>query len=231
MPDKEEVHSGHRKRVWEKFSEKGLSVFNEHEIMEIILYSCLPRVNTNETAHLLINKFGSIKNCLKSPVSELKKIKGIGESAAVYLNFLGQLTDLLSNEQAESVKLGCSAEIIDYCIKHYKNYNRECAAYFLLDANYNVIFTSEAECANSAECGFNFPEIVNNALNRKSPFVLLAHNHLSGCSVASSADIAVTRSLADVLRKLNVRILDHIIVSGDNAYSMRAFGGFTDIWR
>ncbi len=231
MPDKEELHSGHRKRVWEKFSEKGLSVFNEHEIMEMILFSCLPRVNTNETAHLLINKFGSITNCLKSPASELKKIKGIGDSAAIYLNFLGQLTERLNNEEAVNVKLGCSAEIIDYCVKHYKNYDRECATYFLLDALYNVVFTGETEYANSAECGFSFPEIVNNALSRKLPYILLAHNHLSGCPVASSADIAVTRSLADVVCKLNIRILDHIIVSGDSAYSMRAFGGYNDIWR
>lgn len=82
----ENLHKGHRKRVKEKFHKSGLSVFEEHEVLELILFYAVPQRDTNELAHKLIRKFGSVRNVLEAPYELLMQEDGIGESIALFLN-------------------------------------------------------------------------------------------------------------------------------------------------
>lgn len=89
MSEKSDLHAGHRERMWRKFCEHGISAFNEHEMLEVLLFMMIPQVNTNEIAHEIIKESGSLKNALLAPVSELCKIKGIGEKTAIQISFVG----------------------------------------------------------------------------------------------------------------------------------------------
>ncbi len=87
MADKEEknLHAGHRQRILCRFVDDEFQCFAEHEIIEMYLFGVIPRANTNEIAHSLINKFGSAVGVLKAPYEELIKVSGIGSSAAKYI--------------------------------------------------------------------------------------------------------------------------------------------------
>ena len=78
IENKSLIHAGHRKRMREKFARNGGAGFQKHEILEMVLYSSIPRGNTNEIAHALINKFGSFSGVLNAPYEELLKVKGVG---------------------------------------------------------------------------------------------------------------------------------------------------------
>ena len=69
----------------ERFSGRGFDGYHTHEVLEQLLFEAIPRVNTNETAHLLLNEFGSLENVLRASVDDLKKVQGIGEVAAEYI--------------------------------------------------------------------------------------------------------------------------------------------------
>lgn len=87
MPKKGETsrHEGHRSRMRERFSRDGFDNYRPHEVIEQILFECLPRVNTNEIGHDLIDRFGSVMGVLDATVDELCKVEGIGRKSAEYI--------------------------------------------------------------------------------------------------------------------------------------------------
>ena len=90
MADKP-LHSGHRDRMRTRFRiANSIDGFEEHEVLEMLLYNIIPRVNTNETAHRLLSRFGNIRSVLSADVTELCKVEGVGVKCAeqLALNFL-----------------------------------------------------------------------------------------------------------------------------------------------
>ena len=82
------LHDGHRARKKEQFRQHGLDSFADHEVLELALYYAIPRRDTNEIAHRLLQKFGSLQNVLAAPAEELAKVEGVGDGAALYLTLL-----------------------------------------------------------------------------------------------------------------------------------------------
>ena len=85
------LHDGHRARKKEQFRRQGLDGFADHEVLELLLYYAIPRKDTNELAHRLLQKFGSLQNVFSAPLEELAKVDGVGESAALFLTLLPQV--------------------------------------------------------------------------------------------------------------------------------------------
>ena len=85
------VHAGHRKRLRDRAIAEGLEAFNPHQIIELLLFYSIPRQDTSDTAHLLINQFGSVRGVLTAEASELTKVPGVGKKTAQWLNDLGTL--------------------------------------------------------------------------------------------------------------------------------------------
>ena len=85
MAGEKSIHSGHRQRMRERFSGRGFLGYQPHEVLEQFLYDVIPRGDTNETAHLLLQKFGSLDGVFTAPREELLTVKGIGEKSADYI--------------------------------------------------------------------------------------------------------------------------------------------------
>ena len=82
------LHDGHRQRMKERFARHGLDSFAEHEVLELLLYYAIPRRDTNELAHTLLDRFGSLERVLLAPREELMKVPGVGEGAALLLTLV-----------------------------------------------------------------------------------------------------------------------------------------------
>lgn len=91
------LHLGHRRRMRERFisSSRQLGSFSDHEVVEVLLFNCSRRGNTNETAHELINRFGSISGVLAADSGELMGVRGVGSQTASFLSICGALKDYL----------------------------------------------------------------------------------------------------------------------------------------
>ena len=85
------IHDGHREKMRQRFLKSGLDSFADHEALELLLYYAIPRRDTNPIAHALMERYGSLSAVLTAPVEDLKKVEGIGESAAVLLKLAPQL--------------------------------------------------------------------------------------------------------------------------------------------
>ena len=103
------IHDGHRERLKKRFLKQGLDSFEEHEALELLLFFALPRKDVNPLAHELLERFGSLKNIFDADPSDLARIKGIGESAAVLIKLQSELarkywlSDLESNAKISSI--------------------------------------------------------------------------------------------------------------------------------
>ena len=101
MADKKKaggVHAGHRARVRQKFLAAGLDAFQDHEVLEFLLFYVVPRRDVNEMAHLLLDRFGSLPGVLDAPAEELCTIPGVGPSTAHFLNLVPEVMVQLSRQ-------------------------------------------------------------------------------------------------------------------------------------
>lgn len=85
MESSSQIHSNHRKRMRERVKSDGVTALADHELLEMFLFDVIPRRNTNPTAHLLFERFGSLDKVLSASVEELLEVEGIGEVTARYI--------------------------------------------------------------------------------------------------------------------------------------------------
>ena len=100
MADKN-VHGGHRKRLRDRAMSEGLEAFNPHQVLELLLFYAIPRQDTSEIAHLLIDRFGSVHDVLNAPAAELMQVPGVGKKTADWLVDLGMLVHTYGELRAE----------------------------------------------------------------------------------------------------------------------------------
>ena len=98
----EQLHDGHRQRMKNRFFVGGLTSFEQHEIIEMLLFFGIARKDTNPLAHRLINTFGSLNGVLNAPREELLRVEGVTDHVATLLSFSGALAKEYFRRQAGS---------------------------------------------------------------------------------------------------------------------------------
>lgn len=225
------IHAGHRRRMLEKFSAYGISVFSLHEKLEVLLYLMIPRKNTNHIAHRLLNKFGTLKSLLSAPLDELQRVEGIGKSAALQLRFFGAVTNYIS-EKRVSVKeiLSTTDKVKEYCINYFKNKSSEVFTLLLLDEKYALLHAHDLTGNMSSPDEAVYREIVGLIMEYDSRKIVIAHNCPAGTANPSERDLRHTREVGEILKVIDVGLVDHIIFSRGSAISLRSYGILSGIW-
>lgn len=172
------THDGHRKRMRERFRISGLEGFSEHEVLELILFYGRARGNVNDTAHALMDVFGSLPRVLEASPEQLMMIDGIGEESATLLSLILPLFRRYSDEvnQVRS-KLESRQVTLDYCRTMMAGYRREQFYVICLTADGSIICNRKVtEGTLSAVTAY--PRLVlEAALNSNAHSVVLCHNH------------------------------------------------------
>ena len=225
------LHAGHRSRMWDRYLEHGITDFKEHELLEVLLYILIPRVNTNEIAHKLINEFGSLKNVLLTHIDKLMKIDGIGKTSAMYLKFIGDIFNYISDtKEIPTKRLTSSKLLTEFCIEHFKNKPNEVLSLILMDDMYALLNVYDITSDDPNRILVDYREIFIEVLRSDCRKVVLAHNHITGTADPSDNDIMTTREIGKLLSIFKVDLVDHIIVRNDTAVSMRSYGILNDLW-
>lgn len=216
--------------MMQKYLRNGLIAFEEHELLEMILYTLLPRINTNTISHELLNRFRELKYVFGASIGELEAITGIGRKTATELRFLGDIINYVNHKRGSKITFDASTSIMDFCIEYFMNTSYECLAFFLLDDKGTLIFNNEKKPERPNEVKFDIKLILKKAITLDADAVILSHNHPGSAAMASNSDVTATRKLNMLLKTIDVKLIDHIIVSGKNGFSLRKSGGVTDIW-
>lgn len=216
------VHENHRVRVKNRFKQYGLDAFEEHQALELLLFYCVPRRDTNVIAHRLIERFHSFSQVLDAPIKELEKVEGVGHSVALYLKLLRDTFRYYQNNHnnQEDVILNDLKSCQKHMVACFDGLNVEAVYMLGLDAKCKVLCCREIGRGSVNATQISVRKIVDMALTENVTSVVLAHNHPSGLGIPSYEDIETTYQIAKALHAIDVILLDHIIVCESDYVSM-----------
>lgn len=220
---KEELspHSGHRKRMRDRFLRDGMDSLQDHEVLELLLFYAIARQDTNELAHRLINRFGSLSGVFDAPVEELKRVEGIGGTTAVFIKTYPEVFRRYTMDKKKKVRRLYSYEdVADYAKSYLIGRRREGILVVLLNANSQILFSDIVYEGSVNAAEIYFRDLIRLASSYDAVGVILAHNHPSGDCLPSREDIITTRMAAEALGKIDVTLVDRVIVAGDDCVSM-----------
>lgn len=219
------THDGHRERLKRRFLEHGLDNFNDLNAIELLLFYAIPRQDTNELAHRLLDRFGSLAGVLEATPEELLQVKGIGENALTLLKLIPQMDRRYQmSKNADQKRIRSSEDAGKVLVPRFR-YAREEVVYLLsLDSRNLLIACDEMGRGTLGEASISVRSIVETALKRNAAAVILSHNHVDGFAIPSKADQLATRQIRDALTLVGITLSDHIIVAGDDFVSFSDSG-------
>ena len=223
------IHDGHREKMRQRFLKSGLDAFADHEARELLLYYAIPRRDTNPIAHALMERYGSLSAVLTAPVEDLKKVEGVGESAAVLLKLAPQLYRKARLSDAEQETVLSSVERVGaYLLERFAGEKNEVVYQLCLDRKGKLLACKKLGEGGVASADLDIRRLVENALLTGASSVVLAHNHPSGVALPSRDDYAATDRAKTALSVVGVALADHIIVADGEFVSMSDSGYLTD---
>lgn len=219
------MHEGHRKRMKEKYLKSGLSGFEEHEALELLLFFSLKRVNTNPIAHRLIKKFGSFAQVLDADESELMEVEGVGKETALFLKSIPEFSNFYHRNRWKNLStLTNKTETGIFCSDLIGELLYEVFYVICLDSGRRILSTIKLSEGVVDRVNVDKRKLLTEVLKYPTKAVVLAHNHPGGAKQASDSDRALTYELCQLLESVGIEVLDHIIVCGRNFLSMEECG-------
>ena len=216
------VHDGHRRRMQERFLNNGLASFEKHEVLELLLYYCVPRMDTNEIAHRLVDRFKTVGCVLQATPEELMSVEGVGENTATYLALLNESMRYVGVERSKEMEYLTSTEAYARYMKElFLGMNNEAVYMLCLDAKMMVIGHYLICEGSVVSASIPTRTVMSKALSCNAVYVVLAHNHPGGLAIPSEEDEEVTTYIEMMLRGIDVTLLDHIIVSDNDYISLK----------
>lgn len=214
------LHNGHRERLRKRYLEQGLDALSDHEKLELLLFYTIPRANTNEIAHELIGRFGSLKDVFEADTQVLKEAYGMGETSATFIKFIGDLYRyLLVSVTSKKKVIGTTADAGEYIKNFFEGYHHEIFMAFFVDKGNRVLGWEKICEGGIDEVKVDPCDIMKAFFKYKAYGVIIAHNHPGGSVIPSKSDVDSTHILSDALKYFNLKILDHVVVADGNYIS------------
>ena len=225
-------HRGHRDRMKEKFLEQGIDALQSHEVLELLLYYAISQKNTNELAHRLIHRFGSLPAVLDADVEELCRVPGISVHTATLLTLCGQLLGRYHKEKVHHTRQFASLEDMGrYLHALLFNEAEEKVVLLCLDNRGQLLHCAVVNEGSVAATEVNTRRIVEMALRHSCTAAVLAHNHPRGFAIPSAGDVMATQQLYRALKLVDVELLDHVVVAREDYVSMRQSPRFLNVFK
>ncbi|WP_025898932.1 RadC family protein [Sneathiella glossodoripedis] len=217
--------SGHRERMRQRVLAYGGDSLADYELLEMLLFAASPRKDTKPLAKLLLKKFKTLGGVLATRNEKLREIPGVGDSVIATIRVAETLGEALLRSKIEKRNvLGSWQALLEYCqgtmgrkeIEHFR---------ILFLNNRNHLIADEVQQTGTINQAAVYPrEVVKRSLELGATSLILVHNHPSGDTSPSKADIRITEDIINATSALGITIHDHLIVSSTESTSMRSMG-------
>ncbi len=215
-------YHGHRERLRARFRDTGAESLPDYELLELMLFAAVPRRDTKPIAKALLARFGSFSEVLAAPEAQLREVKGVGDTIVNALKVALATAKRFARDQVrERPVLGSWSSVVDYCkatmayepIEHFR---------VLFLNKKNELIADEVQQSGTVDHTPVYPrEVVKRALELSATAIILAHNHPSGDPTPSTADITMTRQIAEIAKPLGIVLHDHLIVGRTGHVSLK----------
>lgn len=215
------LHVDHRKRMRDKCLESGAKDLEDHQLLEVALYYCVARKDTNGLAHELLNEYGSLLNIFTADPVDLQNRCGITEYMSLFFITLSEVMNRCNYERTKiKTPLNTLSEVGKYCVSLFPNSKYEKFYLICLDNQRRLLNTSLISSGTINQSTIYKRLLVEKATRFNAEYVIFAHNHPGGIALPSTEDISLTKFMVAVLNTLDIIVSDHIIVAGDDYFSM-----------
>ncbi len=218
-------HLGHRDRVRQRFIKAGAEGLADYELLEVILFSAIPRRDVKPLAKELIATFGTLGKVITASVSELEQVKGISTNTAVLIKTIqAAALHMLGENMAERPVLSSWQALLDYLHLAMAYEKNEQFRILFLNRR-NELLLDEVQQRGTVDHAPVYPrEIVKKSLEVGATAIILVHNHPTGDPEPSDADIRMTKDIIRALAPLDITVHDHLIVGKGGTSSFKSQG-------
>ena len=224
-----DIHKNHRQRVFDRLERDGLDSFYDHEILELLLFYTVPRMDTNPIAHRLIDEFGSLAAVMDADIKSLEKVQGVSHKSAVLLKLMPPLIRRYSLDKFEpKSELSSFEKASQYAQSLMIGEKKEVFYILCLDIKSRLIKAEKIKEGTVSEIVVNPRAVVLAAAHNEPAGVILVHNHPGGRARPSAEDIELTHKAALALGLIGIPLLDHIIVAHGEILSFKRNGLMDD---
>ena len=208
-----------------RYKDHGLDNFNDVNVLELLLFYAIPRKDTNEIAHALLDHFGSLDRVFEASIPELEAVPGVGESSALLISLIPQIMRRYLTVKKSCVStISGSADAGRYLVPRLMFEKDEKLLLLCLDAKKSVISCINLGSGVVNAVDVNVRKVVENAVRHRANTVILAHNHPGGVALPSREDERLTIEISAALKLVGIPLVDHIIVAGDDYVSFADSG-------
>jgi DNA repair protein RadC len=220
------LHAGHRSRLRKRFFEEGLDAFEDHQVIELLLFYAIPRRDTNEIAHLLLRRYGSLSGVLNADPVDLAQTEGVGQAAATLLSLVPSLTRRYSLDRVREGRypLTTTERAAEFLVPFMAGRTEEVFCVVCLDTQCQVIVPGLVAEGLLDRAHIEPRQAAEVALRHKAHSVILAHNHPTGRAKPTTSDHRATQALVSAFEAIGIPVRDHIIVAGEEWYSFSQAG-------
>lgn len=220
-------YHGHRSRLRDRFLNNGLAGLADYEVVEMLLTLAIPRKDVKEQAKALIKHFGNLRGILDAPIEEVKRIDGLGEVAPVVLLMVHEIISLYLQQGIEKQEvLSDQKRLHEFWRVKIGSHPNEVFMVAYLDSGYRLLRDGVEELEEGTiDRATVYPrKIVKAAVRRGAATLVLAHNHPNGDLRPSEQDKLITKALVLAAAAVQIKVLDHLIVTPDQVFSFRREG-------
>jgi len=218
--EKDNPHAGRRERVRKRYLNYGLESFEDHEVLELLLFYTQPRGDTNVLAHKILNEFGSLANLMTASPHTISRACKIDIKTAILISLVVPTyqkftVSLFSNK----VEINDSRQAGKLALELLRGRPLECFFVICLDAHRRLIHCEKISEGSANETSISIPKLLETVIKHRADSVVLAHNHPSGMLTASRNDLFATDATVKALKAIFVDVLDHVIIAGNDYLS------------
>ncbi len=213
------LHGGHRARLRARFH-KAPELLEDHELLELLLFYAIPQKDTNALAHGLMQQYESLAGVLDAKYEQLRDFPGLGDTSALLLPAVLELTRRYHAEKSEFKPLGwySPSAVGDLYLPRFYGKTEEEVHAIALGRDFSVKADICLGVGNSRSAPVD-TRVLCDFVRRMCPCkIIIAHNHPSGIGLPSDGDYFVTDRLKLLVADAGAELIDHLIFDGNGDF-------------
>lgn len=214
---------GHRERLRQRFLATWPDGLPDYELLELVLFNAVPRIDVKPLAKSLLATFGSFNAVVSAPEARLLRVAGVDQKVVVQLRLVEATARRFARGSiAERCVVSSWNDVIAYCRTAMAYRDVEHVRVLYLDQKNRLILDEEL-WRGTVNAAPTYPrEIVRRALELSAVSLILVHNHPSGDTEPSEADISMTRAVRNACEAVGIKLHDHVVIGSGSEVSFRS---------
>lgn len=218
------LHEGHRQRLRNRYVSGGAEGMSDHNLLELLLFYSIPRVDTNETAHRLLETFGSLEGVFRADLLKLTSVIGVGEKSAEHIKLVFDIYNRINEQKfVEKRSMLIKDNVKDFLVSRMNKYNDEVLMALMLNHSGELIRSCIVGEGSKNYINVDIRKILEPAYACGAASVIIAHNHPDGTLIPSREDISTTAHLYSSLKSLHLDLSEHYIVNSNDVLGILSY--------